>query len=234
LKLPVSLNRGIELSTGDYIARMDCDDISLPHRLEKQVNFMDKNPEIIVSGSWMKDSKAFIAKYPETHEECHTYKFFNSPLAHPTVIFRRQLFMRHNIRYDPSYKIGEDLELWRRCMKIGKIYNIGEPLLIYRIHGDNFTINNEFYQHLKNKELSKYYYDELLELGIEPTDEKLNLHYLFIRPELHGEMKKLYSFYDIDNWVKRLYTANLQKNIFLNDLFVSLLYETYLQVAASY
>ena len=53
LSVPVSLNMGLNLARGEYIARMDCDDISLPQRLEKQVQFMDANPEVGVCGTWL-------------------------------------------------------------------------------------------------------------------------------------------------------------------------------------
>jgi glycosyltransferase involved in cell wall biosynthesis len=92
-----SLNRGFSLSLGEYIARMDADDISLPARLERQVEFMDKNPDIGISGTWLKtigDAADQVWEYPCDHRTMKSKMLFQCVLAHPSVIIRKTLFSR--------------------------------------------------------------------------------------------------------------------------------------------
>ena len=98
-----SLNKGIESSKGEYIVRMDADDISFPDRIKKQVAFMDANPEVGVSGTWIKTISSvnectwFTLSEPDL-VRCHL--LFGCPLAHPTVILRTILLKENELFYD--------------------------------------------------------------------------------------------------------------------------------------
>ena len=97
MKIASSLNRGLEYSTGEYIARMDADDIALPKRIEKQVDYLEKNKETDICGTWCEkiDSEGkHIGKiiYPLLHDDLKVMLLFNSCFAHPTVMFRRTVY----------------------------------------------------------------------------------------------------------------------------------------------
>jgi glycosyltransferase involved in cell wall biosynthesis len=134
--LPYSLNEGISIAKGDYIARMDADDISLPTRFEKQIDFMQKS-ELDVCGSYIKlfgkNKKEYIIKYPLNDEDIRFSLLFFSCLAHPTIVFKNKVFDK--VKYNVDYKVTQDYQLWCDIVNADfKIGNIPEVLLNYREH----------------------------------------------------------------------------------------------------
>lgn len=133
-----ALNKGLRLATGKYIARMDGDDISLPERFEKQVAFLEQNTDIAVLGGQMNimnenDVITSERKYPVGNKSILKYEIFRCPLAHPTVMFRRELIEK-GFLYDESLKRAEDLNLWLSIQKAGcRIENLTDKLLNYRV-----------------------------------------------------------------------------------------------------
>lgn len=148
LGLIASLNRGMELARGEYIARMDCDDISLPLRLEKQVVFMDAHPEIGVCGSWAKviDENGNVNGSIKalTGKSIKRLCWRPSPFIHPTCIIRSSLLKEN--RYSEGYPHAEDYELWLRLSKKTVFFNLKDYLLYYRIHLGNVTNRDRILQ----------------------------------------------------------------------------------------
>mgnify|MGYP001100733273 CR=1 FL=1 len=136
LNLVASLNKGIEAARGEYIARQDQDDISLPGRIERQVRFMDNNPNIGICGTAIKffGAKSFVEIFPEDNEAIKAEMFFKCPFAHPTVILRKKFFDKNNLRYEAAYNSAEDYELWTRSSKYMELANLTDVLFHYRIH----------------------------------------------------------------------------------------------------
>ena len=142
-----SLNQGLKIAQGDYIARMDADDISDPERFSKEIEFLENNPDIGVCGSWMKiidENGKIINKIqlPVGSNVIAWRLYFNNCVAHPSVILRRKVIDRVNY-YNSDFVVAEDYDLWNRIIKISKIENIPEYLLKYRIHGKNISLNRE-------------------------------------------------------------------------------------------
>ena len=133
--LTVSLNMGLELAKGKYIARMDGDDISEQNRFKKQVEFMEANEDVVVCGSWFQiiDSNEII-KHPVIHEEIKVALLSFCSIAHPTVIMRNNFLKSNMLKYDIAKESAEDYDLWARICGLGKLYNIPEVLLFYRAH----------------------------------------------------------------------------------------------------
>ena len=134
----VHLNQGILISKGNFIARMDSDDISSPDRLYQQVHFLQKNPDTAVVGSStliineLGQELEVSVRHP-SRKALFWQSFFTNPLAHPTVMFRKSVIVQSGL-YDPAKLPAEDLDLWTRVLKVSSISNIEKPLLKYRQH----------------------------------------------------------------------------------------------------
>lgn len=133
LSLPDALNYGINLAKGEYIARMDADDISLKNRFEKQVEFLDNNLKYSIVGSWFEIfPKKTVVKHPKTPKLLDFAA--GCCIGHPTVMFRKADFDKYNLRYSNEYYC-EDYDLWSRALRHVDFYNIQEILLFYREEG---------------------------------------------------------------------------------------------------
>ncbi|MBR0487603.1 MAG: glycosyltransferase family 2 protein [Treponema sp.] len=138
LKIVKTLNKLIEIATGKYIARMDADDISLPDRIEKQVLFLEKNPEYAMCGTnaWhIDDNGNIIGKtdLPLTPEKNKYFLKYYSTFYHPTIMIRSEVY-KNNL-YSEDYLYAEDYELWCRLIFKNdiKCANLKEKLFKYRI-----------------------------------------------------------------------------------------------------
>jgi len=141
--LGFALNKAIELSKGEYIIRMDADDISMPNRIEKLVNFMNSHPNIDVAGSFIKEFTnntkfGTIIRYPITHDNMRRLFLRRNPLAHSSVIFRKSYFLKAG--YYPLFSIrNEDTLLWLSGFKNDCIFsNIPDPLYLVRSHKETY------------------------------------------------------------------------------------------------
>ncbi|PWB18335.1 glycosyltransferase family 2 protein, partial [Flavobacterium sp. HTF] len=130
-----SLNYGLKIAKGEYIARMDGDDISFPERFAKQVSLLDANPEIILCGTlYQIIGTEKVCNHPLNYEEIKVKLISGCYIAHPTVMFRKSVFESYNLQYDTNMEPAEDHELWSRLIFLGKVVNIDEVLLWYRVH----------------------------------------------------------------------------------------------------
>jgi len=169
--LVFSLNRGIELAKGRYIARMDADDIAEEKRLESQFNFLEANSEVgilataiyfinqqnDIIGEWYADK---IAATPATIKRM---MFKENCISHPTVMVRSDLLRK--LRYRSYQKNIEDFDLWLRALNQGVVISkLNRPLLRYRIHDSSVTVvdrkkKNVFFKLAKCK--LRFVYHEL-------------------------------------------------------------------------
>lgn len=129
-----SLNFGISIAKGRYIARMDGDDICLPERFAKQIDFLEKNPNIILCGTSYKTFGAIekVIRHPSDHEKISVRLCLSSTFGHPTIMGRKEIFEKH--KYNKDFKNVEDYELWSRLIFEGEVANLDEVLLFYRVH----------------------------------------------------------------------------------------------------
>ena len=133
-----SFNIGIAAASGEYIARMDTDDICLPERLERQVSFLDSHPDISVCATDThtidKDGK-IIRHNRYKHKRDIALMFISNCISHPSVMFRRSLLEVRNPIYNEEYIYSQDYELWQFLLLKGyKIHTLNQVLLLYRKH----------------------------------------------------------------------------------------------------
>lgn len=172
-----ALNTGIEQAKGDYIARMDSDDISLPERIEKQISFLEKNPEVGACGTWVKvfgKHENMIWNMPVDFENIKSTMLFSTGVANPTGVIRRRLFSELKFWYDDNLIVAEDYDFWTRIAEATKIANLSEVLFLYRTHDSNIgvTSNNKEKVQCSKKVMLK----QIEKMKISPTDEELDIH----------------------------------------------------------
>jgi len=139
--LVASLNKGLELAKGKYIARMDSDDISYANRFEHQLEFLETNPDITLCGSWFKRiNSSNISKYPSLPEEIKLNLLTHCPIGHPTVMMRSDFLKVNHLSYNKDFEPAEDYALWSQICINGKLANIPEVLLEYRVHHEQTSV----------------------------------------------------------------------------------------------
>ncbi|ERJ23722.1 glycosyltransferase family 2 protein [Campylobacter concisus] len=177
-----SLNEGIVKARGEYIVRMDADDISLPFRIEKQLQVMEHEKDIVVCGSWInifgENINEKVARYFEYDKQIKANLLVSCCFAHPSVMIRKDAFTNNNILYDERFKNAEDYYLWTQLAKVGKFYNIPEILLKYRFLETSIT-------RLSDKDCSKRYnvlkdiFKEALKaVDLNISEEDMRIHFI--------------------------------------------------------
>lgn len=144
--LIATLNKGIDLAKGKFIARMDADDVSLPMRFQKQIEFLNQNNSIdIIGTSYEKfgnDNKTIhLTTNPKQIE---IELLFHNPICHPSVMLRTKSIIEANLKFESDFIHNEDWAFWLAALSKGlKIANIPDVLLKYRCEGQNITVKNK-------------------------------------------------------------------------------------------
>lgn len=200
-----TLNLGIEYSSTKYIARMDQDDISLPNRIEEQVNFMEAHPNTGMCGTWIKtfgaDREEYVKKLPVRHDDIKAMLLFQNPIAHPTIMIRRDILDKQRLRYDPVYDGLEDYDLWEKMSLVTNIQNIPKDLLRYRLHPAQLSRTSLSRQEKLN-EIQRRQYEKL---GLNNGDST----HLISANRKH----RLYNAYSLRKIIYGIYYKNLKSFI---------------------
>lgn len=173
LGLTRTLNKGLDLAQGQYIARMDCDDIAYPDRFVQQVNYMETNSDVVVCGGWVHivdQSGATVGELRKPYGDMLRSEYWRpSPIIHPTAMIRRSHL--GDLRYDTAVRFSEDYDLWFRLRERGKIDNVPMFMLKYRVHDATVTAQHrkeqlaETYQvFMQHTGIGFVSYDEFLTL----------------------------------------------------------------------
>lgn len=143
-----SLNKGLEASTGKYIARTDADDLTEPDWIESLYHEMEQRPEVLAMSAYLiympeKESGRLgqyvtanqIQTFPLGHHAIRRHILLHGcPMGHPCSLIRSSVFTQHGLRYDSRYPHAEDYKLWFEISKIGELDNLPRPLMHYRLH----------------------------------------------------------------------------------------------------
>ena len=200
LRLPSSLNKAIELAKGKYIARMDADDICLPERLEKQYEFMEKNPSIALSSCRFMTMKNAVISSGGCGGKCDNESIkalllVTNPILHPGIIAKADVI--RSLGYDKNFTCTEDMELWTRFVLEGfKIEILPEYLMIYRLHDKQITETTLEKQHKEVISIQKNYFAKILK-AMDSSQEEFYIKGVYFR-----ENPDIDKFCEFFKWMK--------------------------------
>lgn len=185
-----TLNRGIGIARGKYIARIDNDDWSYPDRLKKQYNFMEEHSDVGISGGTINICDGNLQpksqrKYALSDKQIRQKMFRYSPFCHPTVIIRRSILILTGL-YNPDYYPPNDYELYFRIGLHSKFANLSDTLLKYRVLDNSIT-------HTSTKRL------EILTIAI--RNKYAKAYHMTFFDRLYNILQYL-SIFIIPSWIK--------------------------------
>jgi glycosyltransferase involved in cell wall biosynthesis len=219
-------NASLKYVTGEFIAKMDSDDICLPNRLSRQVQFLEKYPQINVVGSWMQNFGAsqYLNKYPESPALARCATLFSLPVGNPSVMMRADLFLKEGMYYDEQLRQTEDFDFFARYAHQLVVATLPEALIHYRTYPDNFKKNV-----LKERgEVSHQVRENFLKAwGLSFSPEEARLHHALAHSDLSLAGEKDYQNYQ--KWLLKIYEYNLANPFFEDSVLKKYLAEKWFQ-----
>jgi glycosyltransferase involved in cell wall biosynthesis len=212
LGLVANLKNGVEIAKGKYIARMDADDKCLINRFEKQIYFLENNPDVSILGSSViffdKNGYESIGYQPINHDQIKCELLYSFTMLHPSVMMRKERLYEFGLNYDINYIYGEDHDLWVRAIRHVNFANIYEPLLKMREHDTKLTRTyTTKYQEYSNGIRKR----QLDELGVLYTVEEL---IIFNKVSCSHLLKNIAELKDYENILLKIFKCNEKMEIF--------------------
>jgi len=138
-----ALNCGVAEARGEWIARMDCDDIAHSDRLAKQMRALRANPKAVLCHTAIRQIgdpqyMTQLQRFPRTQAMIAARLCYQCPIVHPTVVFSKAAFFKAG-GYKAEERHAEDYSLWGRMLPLGEFIGLNEPLLDFRVHGDSIS-----------------------------------------------------------------------------------------------
>jgi len=204
--LPATLNRGLALARGEYLARMDADDISCPTRLERQVEYLDNHPVVGVCGTWVEtlsDANPVTWRYPVDDAGIRCHNLFSPALAHPTIMFRKTVVQSAG-GYSLDWAVAEDYELWLRLAGLTKFANLPEVLLRHRLHSSQKGVREE-QEGKMSTAMETLHRAQLGQMGLQPEPWEYAVHRALSVNRLIPSRRSLIQ---VERWLRKLVIAN--------------------------
>ena len=231
LGITKSLNKGLCVAKGEYVARMDADDIAFPERFEKQIKFLESHPEYIVCGTGVeligewekKHSNKYICRtIPDREQFRINLLFGNYPnIVHPTAMFNNKLLKKHQITYNEKYPLAQDYRMWVSCSEYAECTNLPETLLYYRVHGQAVSSDK--------KELQKNIAVQIMQEQLEKLELTLTEEYA----EIHKDFISSRKPYDLkcEKWIKTLLKHNKKHKVYDQKLLKKTLWKKWAEIS---
>lgn len=229
-----ALNLGICNADGEYIARIDADDIMTETRLEKQVNYLDSHKEVIVCGGWQQyfGNSSYLHAPPSEPAQCRANLIFRCDLCHSTLMLRKDAFIKHQLFYDGNYA-AEDFELWTRVLRFGEIANIPEIFAYYRYNGQNITAGKMDKLIKQNGEIVAKTLKDTLNIHL--TDEQKMYFTAWSNPFYQDELfqdhqSRKHGFEDLKNLLLNIDEANEKWKVYERSALYKILWAEWLRL----
>lgn len=232
LELAKTLNHGFKLAIADYIARIDADDICLPHRAQTQAAYFDAHPGIAIVGSFVETfthdvlERGTTIAYPTEPAAIAAGLVFRNTMAHPSVMLRKSAIVTANIQYDESVRRAQDYVLWSASVAAGlKLANIPEVLTRYRVHPGQATARESLTSLATAAAVRRGLIDRL---ELSHTAEELAIHSHLAMDDLQADTAFIHA---AEKWLKKLLAANTKSKTFDQDAFAKTLTGRYIAIA---
>lgn len=142
-----TVKKAIALARGNFLARMDADDIALPERLEKQVNYLLNHKETVAVGGQCllmnKNGNVVGEKnFPTSFSDIYKYIYKFVPVQQPTLMIARHRLPKQFKYYRDGMDTAEEVELLFKLFKYGKVENLPDTVLMYRLHDKNTSLSD--------------------------------------------------------------------------------------------
>ncbi|MFD1363678.1 glycosyltransferase family 2 protein [Lentibacillus salinarum] len=178
--IPYTRNRGVREAKGRYMAVMDADDMAHPHRIERQVAFMEHHPDIDALGSYYEIVGGKITKTLKPKaikpEEIRARLLFLNQISNPTAFIRLATLRRHRIRYNSAYFVAQDYDLWVQLSKVGRLSILPEVLMKYRTGHANVTRQSKSAKVTRRKQVNDAIHHDILDFyQFDLTDDELHV-----------------------------------------------------------
>lgn len=199
-----ALNIGLRAAKGTYIARMDGDDVSMPHRFLLQRSFMEAHPNIAVCGSHVATIgiRSEVVRRPLGTHAIKCFLLAGPPFSHASVMMRRSALEYWNLCYDESYRTAQDYDLWLRLLSVADGWNIDEVLLKHRLHADQISSTMSVEQSQNADEIRRRV---LATIGVAASDYDLDRHTKLFRQQLEPNSDNLCW---VNGWLGTIATRN--------------------------
>ena len=220
-----NLNVALKMCQGEYVLRIDGDDIAYTDRLSKQIEYMDEHPNIVLSGCWMKlfgNETGFYQRVVDD-KSLRIQLIFDPVILHPTFIFRRSVVDKYSIIYDEELKHAQDYKFIYEISRHGKIGNLPEILVKYRVHDEQISLSRKEEQtRCANKTRTAI----LTDMGIVLCSKQLNSWFDFCLMENIDQINRNV----VDDIIKSIVSWNKENSYYDHDLLIETFYHKYAEV----
>jgi len=208
-----SRNLGMRNAVGKYIAVMDADDICVNYRFEKQIQFLDANSEIGIAGSAVRFSTGGDMFSSSNTDFLKILFFQENNISHPSLMFRKEMFEKHQLQYDEYYRYSADYDLLVRAFGYFYVTCMKEVLLIYRVHPRQISSEHKNSQWNYANQIRIH---QLHHLHIQPVNDEIEIHLSLLQKK---QAVKPYTAEDYHKWSEKLILQNNTLNYFHPSIF---------------
>jgi len=222
-----SRNRGLAEARGRFIAQFDSDDVAQPEKYEKQIDFLNRNPEFGMVGSWVRmiDSEGQLMKekwkLPAKPELIPAIMLFRNYFVQSTIVVRKEAIPEGGYRI--GYDVVEDYKMWVEIAGNFKVWNLPEYLVNYRVHSLSATNNNSTRLQKQNQII---FNDLFKELKIDLNDKNFETHLHVKQNDLIRDIKVLKQ---IEGHLKLLVTQNRKVNVYNESAMTKVVFNRWLK-----